>query len=67
MKTLPEPPKMTPEERAELVADLEIKAHHWERKARTEPADVAYWCLDYAKHIRTLMELHRLDSLDDIT
>lgn len=48
----------------EILADLEAKAAHWEREALREPEDVAFWCRDYAKHLRTMIECHRMNMLE---
>ena len=52
-----EPPTYTDEE---ILADMEMKAAHWELEATLKP-DVANVCLDYAKHIRTMAECFRMD------
>jgi hypothetical protein len=51
-----EPPDYTD---AEILADFEVKAKHWENEARNSSPDIAAVCLDYAKHIRTMIECHR--------
>ena len=48
---------------AEIIADLEKKATHWELEATLDP-EVAEACLDYAKHIRTMGECLRMDKLE---
>jgi hypothetical protein len=48
----------------EILADLEMKAAHWEREALREPENVAFWCRDYAQHIRTMIECLRMDMLE---
>src|SRR3954466_4136033 len=48
----------------EILADWEIKAAHWENVALTCPSDAAVHCLDYAAHIRTMMECLRMDMLE---
>ena len=45
------------------MADLEDKAAHWELEATLKP-DVAAACLDYAKHIRTMIECLRMDMME---
>jgi len=55
-----EPPYYTDEE---ILADLEIKAAHWELEATLNP-EVADGCLDYAKHIRTMIECLKMDMLE---
>lgn len=50
---------------AEIIVDLEFKAAHWEKVAGESPADVAYHCIDYAKHLRTLAECKRMDTIID--
>ena len=57
-----EQPKYTAEE---ILASTEAKAEYWEEQALREPEDVAYWCRDYAKHLRVLVELFRLRRLDE--
>jgi len=49
----------------EIVASTEAHAKHWEEQALREPEDVAYWCRDYAQHLRVLVELFRLRLLDE--
>ena len=49
---------------AEDVAHFEAHAAHWETQALREPEDVAYWCRDYAKHLRTIAECLRMDLLE---
>jgi hypothetical protein len=56
-----EPPTYTDEE---ILASTEAHAAHWENEARYSPADVAFHCRDYAKHLRTIAECLRLDMLD---
>jgi hypothetical protein len=56
-----EPPTYTDEE---IMADLEMKAAHWEREALHEPEEVAVHCRDYAAHLRTLAEMMRMDMLE---
>jgi hypothetical protein len=56
-----EPPTYTDEE---ILADWDLKAAHWEKVASESPADVAFHCLDYAKHIRTMAECMRMDMLE---
>jgi hypothetical protein len=56
-----EPPTYTD---AEKFADLELKAAHWEREALREPEEVAVHCRDYARHIRTMIECHRMNMLE---
>jgi len=41
-----------------------LKAAHWEKVASESPPDVAFHCLDYAKHIRTMAECLRMDMLE---
>ena len=48
----------------EKLADLEMKAAHWEREALREPEEVAVHCRDYAAHIRTMAECMRMDMLE---
>jgi hypothetical protein len=55
-----EPPTYTDEE---ILADMEMKAAHWELEATLNP-DVAAVCLDYAAHLRTLAECVRMDMLE---
>ena len=56
-----EPPTYTDEE---ILASTEAHAKHWEDQALREPEDVAYWCRDYAKHLRTIAECLRMDVLE---
>jgi hypothetical protein len=49
----------------EILASTEAHAKHWEEQALREPEDVAFWCLDYAKHLRVLAELFGLRLLDE--
>src|ERR1019366_5184713 len=42
----------------------EAHAAHWENEARYSPADVAFHCRDYAKHLRTIAECLRMDMLE---
>jgi hypothetical protein len=56
-----EPPTYTDEE---ILADLDLKAAHWERQALVGPTDEAWCCIDYAKHIRTMAECVRMDVLE---
>lgn len=51
---------------AEILAEWELKAVHWENEARNSPPDVAIHCLDYAKHIRTMAECLRMDLLEKV-
>jgi hypothetical protein len=48
----------------EILARLELKAAYWENEARNSPPDVAVHRLDYAKHIRTMIECLRMDMMD---
>jgi hypothetical protein len=48
----------------EILADMEMKAAHWEREALREPEEVAVHCRDYAAHLRTLAEMMRMDMLE---
>jgi hypothetical protein len=50
----------------EILADWEMKAAHWELEATLNPdtPEIAAACLDYAKHIRTMMECLRMDRLE---
>ena len=48
----------------EILASTEAHAAHWEKQALREPEDVAYWCRDYAKHLRTIAECLRTDLLE---
>ena len=57
-----EPPTYTDEE---ILASTEAHANHWEDQALRAPEDVAFWCRDYAKHLRVLTELFRLRRLDE--
>jgi hypothetical protein len=54
-------PKYTAEE---ILASTEAHAAHWEAQALREPEDVAYWCRDYAKHLRTIAECLLMDTLE---
>ena len=56
-----EPPIYTDEE---ILASTEAHAAHWENEARYSPADVAFHCRDYAKHLRTIAECQRLNMLE---
>jgi hypothetical protein len=56
-----QPPTYTDEE---ILASTEAKAEYWEEQALREPADVAYWCRDYATHLRTIAECLRMDLLE---
>jgi hypothetical protein len=47
----------------EILADWEIKAAHWQLEATLNP-DVAAVCIDYAKHIRTMIECLRMDMAE---
>ena len=49
----------------EILASTEAKAEYWEEQALREPEDVAFWCRDYAQHLRVLAELFRLRILDE--
>jgi hypothetical protein len=49
----------------EILLATEAHARHWEEQALREPEDVAYWCQDYAKHLRVLAELFKLRRLDE--
>ena len=48
----------------EILASTEAHAAHWEEQALREPEDVAYWCRDYATHLRTIAECQRLNMLE---
>jgi hypothetical protein len=48
----------------EILASTEAKAEYWEEQALREPEDVAYWCRDYAQHLRTIAECLRMDVLE---
>ena len=48
----------------EILASTEAHAAHWENEARYSPADVAFHCRDYAKHLRTIAECQRLNMLE---
>jgi hypothetical protein len=56
-----EPLKFTDEE---MLASTLAHAAHWENEARYSPADVAFHCRDYAKHLRTIAECLRMDMLE---
>ena len=58
-----EPPDYTDEE---ILADLESKAAHWELEATLNPdtPEIAAVCLDYAEHIRTMIECLRMDMME---
>jgi hypothetical protein len=45
-----------------ILASTEAHAAHWENEARYSPADVAFHCRDYAKHLRTIAECLRMDN-----
>ena len=47
----------------EILADMEVKAAHWELEATLNP-DVASVCFDYAKHIRTMAECFKMNMLE---
>ena len=51
----------------EILASTEAHAAHWENEARYSPPDVAFHCLDYAQHLRTIAECLRLDILENRT
>ena len=55
-----QPPTYTDQE---ILADMEAKAAHWELEATLNPdtPDIAAVCLDYAKHLRTIIECLRMD------
>jgi len=48
----------------QILASTEAHAAHWENEARYSPADVAFHCRDYAKHLRTIAECLRMDMLE---
>jgi hypothetical protein len=56
-----EPPTYTDEE---ILASTLAKAAHWERVADTSDPDTAFHCRDYATHLRTIAECHRLNMLE---
>ena len=50
----------------ETMADLTMKAAHWRRQAaRFAGQPEAVSCLDYARHIETMTERHRLEQLEE--
>ena len=52
----------------EIITDLEAKAAHWELDAMLNPdtPEIAAVCLDYATHIRTMIELLPMDILEGV-
>jgi hypothetical protein len=56
-----EPPTYTD---AEILADWDLKAAHWEKVASKSDPDTAFYCRDYAAHLRTLAECVRMDLLE---
>jgi hypothetical protein len=56
-----EPPTYTD---AEKLADLDLKAAHWEKVATESEPETAFHCRDYAAHLRTLAECVRMDALE---
>jgi hypothetical protein len=48
-----------------ILASTEAHARHWEEQALREPEDVAFWCRNYAQHLRVLAELFKLRRLDE--
>ena len=52
---------------AEIIADLEVKAAHWDLEATLNPdtPDIAAVCLDYSQHLRTMIECLRMDLLEE--
>jgi hypothetical protein len=56
-----EPPTYTD---AEKLADLGLKAAHWENVAHESDPDTAFHCRDYAQHLRTIADCLRMDLLE---
>jgi hypothetical protein len=54
----------TKEQIQEMPTATERSASHWESVAKDSPADVAFHCRDYAKHLRTIAECLRMDTLE---
>ena len=54
----------TKEQIQEMLTATERSASHWESVAKDSPADVAFHCRDYAKHLRTIAECLRMDMLE---
>ncbi len=48
----------------QILAILEIYAAHWEYRANVGPLEESAVCLDYAKHIRTIIECKRMDMME---
>lgn len=55
---------MTNEQVSAALTATEQAAAHWENVALNSPEDVAFHCLDYAKHLRTIAECLRMDLLE---